>query len=190
MLENWKKYLELETDSDNNCNLHAQFSQQRIGTWTREVGNTKTTWDHQNYSIADINQNTKKSPGDLSRLAVTQTTVKKTSDNYGVKNFQNCKIRIMTIIIEYRKEKRACVSTENCFHCNIKKLGKCPRLSNGRIITPAKITPANITLAELSGGRAEYLESLYRKAKNWMVTSARIFLEIENGLGTFLYLKS
>ena len=32
--------------------------------------------DHPNDSIVEIGQNTKKSPGDLRRLAVTQTSVK------------------------------------------------------------------------------------------------------------------
>ena len=32
--------------------------------------------DHPNYSIIDIDQNTEKSPGDMSRLTVTQTPVK------------------------------------------------------------------------------------------------------------------
>ena len=31
--------------------------------------------DHPNYGIVEINQNTEKSPGDLKRLAVTQTLV-------------------------------------------------------------------------------------------------------------------
>ena len=31
--------------------------------------------DHPNYSIVEISQNTEKSPGDLRRLAVTQTPV-------------------------------------------------------------------------------------------------------------------
>ena len=32
--------------------------------------------DHPNYCITEISQNTDKSPGDLRRLAVTQTSVK------------------------------------------------------------------------------------------------------------------
>ena len=34
-----------------------------------------TSGDHPNYSIVEIGQNTKKSPGNLGRLAVTQTPV-------------------------------------------------------------------------------------------------------------------
>ena len=35
----------------------------------------RTCRDHQNYSTVEIGQNTEKSPGDLRRLAVTQTPV-------------------------------------------------------------------------------------------------------------------
>ena len=35
----------------------------------------RTSGDHPNYSIFEIDQNTKKNPEDLSRLAVTQTPV-------------------------------------------------------------------------------------------------------------------
>ena len=41
--------------------------------------------NHPNYSLAKISQNIEKSPGDLRRLAVTQTPVKV---NVGVKNSQ------------------------------------------------------------------------------------------------------
>ena len=47
----------------------------RIGTGTREFGNKRTKGDCQNYSIVEIDQNTKKSPGNLRKLAVTQTLV-------------------------------------------------------------------------------------------------------------------
>ena len=36
----------------------------------------RTSGDHPNYSIIENGQNTEKSPGDLKRLAVTQTPVK------------------------------------------------------------------------------------------------------------------
>ena len=48
---------------------------QRIGTGTRGVGNNGTGGDCPNYSIVEIGQNAEKSPGDLRRLAVTQTPV-------------------------------------------------------------------------------------------------------------------
>ena len=47
-----------------------------IGTGAEEIGNKKTNGDHPNYSIVDISQTIKRSPGDLRRLAVTQTPVK------------------------------------------------------------------------------------------------------------------
>ena len=48
---------------------------QRISTGIGEHGNNWTNKDHPNYSIVEIGQNTKKSPGNLRRLAVTQTPV-------------------------------------------------------------------------------------------------------------------
>ena len=49
---------------------------QRIGKWTGRFGNKKISGDHPDYSIIKISQNTEKSPGDLKRLAVTQTPVR------------------------------------------------------------------------------------------------------------------
>ena len=43
---------------------------------TRRLGNLWTSRDHSSYSIIKIGQNTKKSPGDLRRLDVTQTPVR------------------------------------------------------------------------------------------------------------------
>ena len=40
------------------------------------LGNRRTSGDNPNYSITEIGQNTEKSPGNLWRLAVTQTPVK------------------------------------------------------------------------------------------------------------------
>ncbi len=45
-------------------------------------------WTTTNYNIVKIDQNTEKSPGNLRRLAVTQTPVKKPSAKTDVKNFQ------------------------------------------------------------------------------------------------------
>ena len=39
---------------------------------TPVLGNKRTSGDHPNYSIVEIDQNTKKSPGDLRRFAVIQ----------------------------------------------------------------------------------------------------------------------
>ena len=40
-----------------------------------EMENKRTSGDQPNYSIVEIGKNTKKSPGDLKRLAITQTLV-------------------------------------------------------------------------------------------------------------------
>ena len=40
------------------------------------VGNRRTNRNHPNFTIAKIDQNTEKNPGDLRLLAVTQTPVK------------------------------------------------------------------------------------------------------------------
>ena len=47
-----------------------------IGKKTKGIGNKRTSGDYPNYGIAEISQNTKKSPGELKRLVVTQTPVK------------------------------------------------------------------------------------------------------------------
>ena len=49
---------------------------QRIDAKTGDLGNKRTCGDHPNYWITEIGQNTEKSPGDLRRLAVTQTPVR------------------------------------------------------------------------------------------------------------------
>ena len=41
-----------------------------------DFGSWRTSGDNPNYSIIENGQNTEKSPGDLSRLAVSQTQVK------------------------------------------------------------------------------------------------------------------
>ena len=43
---------------------------------TRGLGNKRTSGHNPNYNIAEIDQNTEKSPGDLRRLVVTQPPVK------------------------------------------------------------------------------------------------------------------
>ena len=40
---------------------------------TSGLGNKRASGDHLNYSIVEINQNSKKSPRDMRRLAVNQT---------------------------------------------------------------------------------------------------------------------
>ena len=61
--------------------------------------NKRTSGDHPNYSIVEIGQNTEKSPGDLRRLAVTQTRRGKPPVYAGRKNFQTSKILMIMIII-------------------------------------------------------------------------------------------
>ena len=68
--------MEHESYGDTNCNCHAWYSHQRIGTGTGGLGNNRTCGDHPNYSIVEIGQNTEKSPGDLRRVAITQTPLK------------------------------------------------------------------------------------------------------------------
>ena len=62
--------------NDTNCNWYAWYSNQKISTGTAGLGNKSTSGDCLNYTIVEIGQNTEKSPGDLKRLAVTQTSVK------------------------------------------------------------------------------------------------------------------
>ena len=62
---------------------------------TKGLRNKGITGDHPNYSIAEIGQNTEKSPWDLRRFVVTQTPV-----NADVKNSQGVKI-IIYIIKKY-----------------------------------------------------------------------------------------
>ena len=59
-----------------NCNWSSWYSHQRIGTETGGLENMRTSGNHPNYCITEIDQNTEKSSGDLRRLIVTQTLVK------------------------------------------------------------------------------------------------------------------
>ena len=70
-----KKPMEHESGSDTICNWSDRDSYKRIDTGTGGLGNKRETGDHSNNSIVEIGQNSKKSPGGLSRLAVTQTQV-------------------------------------------------------------------------------------------------------------------
>ena len=71
-----KKAVEHVGNGDINCNWYSWNSSQRFGKGTGRIENWRMTWDHPNYSIIEIDQNTEKSPGDLRRLDVTQTPVK------------------------------------------------------------------------------------------------------------------
>ena len=71
-----KKVMELESDGDTNYNWRTRYNHQRIDTRIGGLRNKKASGDHRNYSIIENGHNTKKSPGDLRRLAVTQTPVR------------------------------------------------------------------------------------------------------------------
>ena len=67
--------MEHESDGDRNCNWSVWYTYQKIGAGPGGLGNKKNTGDHANYGIVEIGQNTERSPGDLRRLAATQTPV-------------------------------------------------------------------------------------------------------------------
>ena len=68
--------MEHESDGDTGCNWCTRYSHQRSSTGTGGLGNKRTGGDYPNDSIIKIGQNTEKSPGDLRRLAGTQTPVR------------------------------------------------------------------------------------------------------------------
>ena len=72
-----EKTMDHESDDYTNCNWCSWYSHQRIGTRTGGLRNNGIGEDCPNYSIVEIDQNTEKSPGDLRRLAVTQTPEEK-----------------------------------------------------------------------------------------------------------------
>ena len=69
------KKMEHEGNGDANFNWRTWSSPQSISKETGRLGNKRINENHPDYSIFKIGQNTKKSPGDLKRLAVTQTPV-------------------------------------------------------------------------------------------------------------------
>ena len=71
-----KKVMEHEGDGDTNCSWCTCNSLQKLRKWGGTVGNQWTNWSHQNHGIAEIFQDTEKSPGNLRRLVVHQTSVK------------------------------------------------------------------------------------------------------------------
>ena len=56
--------------------VQLRSSHRRINKRTGRLENKRTRGDHPNYYIIEIGQNTEKSPGNLKRLAVTQTPIK------------------------------------------------------------------------------------------------------------------
>ena len=71
-----KKAMEYESDSDTNRYWYTRNNSQRLGKGIGRVSNQKTIGDHRDYGIVKTSPNTVKSPGDLRRLAVTQTPMK------------------------------------------------------------------------------------------------------------------
>ena len=69
--------MEHENDGEIIRNWRDRYSHQRIGTATGRLRKKKSSRNYPNYNIIEIEQNTEKSPGDLRRLAVTQTSLRK-----------------------------------------------------------------------------------------------------------------
>ena len=65
--------MEHEGDGDTNCGWCTWDNPQMIDKGAGRLGNKRTRRDHLEYSIIKIGKNIEKSPGDLIRLAVTQT---------------------------------------------------------------------------------------------------------------------
>ena len=68
--------MEHEGDVDTNCGWYTLDNPLTIAKGARRLGNRRTSRDHPGYMIIKIVQNTEKSPGDLMRLAVTQTPIR------------------------------------------------------------------------------------------------------------------
>ena len=68
--------MEHESDNYTNRDWWFWYSQQRIIKRAEGLQGRRTSGYHLNYNIIENSQNTEKSPGDLKRLAVTQTPVK------------------------------------------------------------------------------------------------------------------
>ena len=66
--------MKYDADGNTNCTWN---NRQTIDRGTCRNGNKRTIGNHPNESIFKVGQNTEKSPGDLRRLAVTQTPVKR-----------------------------------------------------------------------------------------------------------------
>ena len=65
-----------EGEGDSNCGWCTWNHFLRTGKKIGRLGNKRAFRDHPDYSIIKIDQNTETSPGDLRRLAVTQTPVR------------------------------------------------------------------------------------------------------------------
>ena len=65
--------MEHECEVYTNHNWCTWYNPQRINKGTGGLGNKRTSGNYPNYCITEVGQNTEKCPGDLGRLAVTQT---------------------------------------------------------------------------------------------------------------------
>ena len=70
-----EKTVEHERDDYTNCNWFSCYNHQRISSRTGGFRNNRTGGDCPIFCRVKIYQDTEKSPGDLRRLAVTQTVV-------------------------------------------------------------------------------------------------------------------
>ena len=75
-LKNTQEYIAV---GETNCHWRALYNLQRISTGNGVLRNKRTNGYHPKYIIVEIGQNTKKTPGGLRRLAMTQTPVEKLS---------------------------------------------------------------------------------------------------------------
>ena len=91
--------------------------------------------DHPNNSIIENGQNTKKSPGDLRRLAVTQTPVKKTSANADVKSSNN---NSHCYNVSRKKVGRGLASIEDSVDASIQRRENYVKKRGGRLITATR----------------------------------------------------
>ena len=87
--------MEHEGDGDTNCDWCTRNNPQMTGKETGKLESKWTSWDHPNYSIIEIGQNTEKSSRDLGRLAISQTPVEKRQQTLVWKTL----IEVMIIII-------------------------------------------------------------------------------------------
>ena len=69
------KYLDFARELKKLCNMKVIVIPTIQSPGIGGYGNKRMSGDHSNYSIVEIGQNTKKSPEDSRRLAVTQTPV-------------------------------------------------------------------------------------------------------------------
>ena len=82
--------MEKKGDGNASCNWCTWNNPQRIGNGTGRLGNKMTNRDRPDNCNIKIGQNIEKSPGDLMRLTVTQTPVKKTKNKKQKKKNTKC----------------------------------------------------------------------------------------------------